>query len=491
MVFQEKKLPLILHPALRPLYAANCDCDCACALDLPQGATVASTSGPWIKQDRAFSMSLEGDWQAFYNPAGPVGVVALNPVALQVLAAFDPPLLPRRAPFLFPGLPPAAVDSAVDSLAEVGLLQPVKAPGVTPSPPSTLSSWIHVTEACNLNCPYCYVRKRPRTMEVEVGRRAVDVLVETAVRHGYSSLKLKYAGGEPTLRFSAIRAIHEHAARRTAEVGLALEGVILSNGIGVTDAMLDQMSRAGMQLMVSLDGGPSAHDRVRAGLDGRSTHAAVVDAVERALVRGLHPNLSITLTSLTLDGAAEAVVFALERGLPFNLNFYRERDAGAAQAPPLVPELDPLVETVLEIFELVRMWPGYPLPLTGILDRARLDIPHDHPCSAGRDYLAIGVGGQVSACQMLLEEPWADLRDGDPLDSVRQRGRTLFEPLAERSACRECQWRASCGGGCPLLQETELHDLYCQAYQFLLPELVRLEAGRLIAGQSARLSWSH
>jgi hypothetical protein len=47
--------------------------------------------------------------------------------------------------------------------------------------------------------------------------------------------------------------------------------------------------------------------------------------------------------------------------------------------------------------------------------------------------------------------------------------------------------RAAYAGGCFLLRETALPDSYCQAHQILLPELLRLEAGRLIALRSARL----
>jgi uncharacterized protein len=228
---------------------------------------------------------------------------------------------------------------------------------------------------------------------------------------------------------------------------------------------------------------------VRARRDGQSTYAAVTETVERAIARGLRPNISITLTSLNLDGAAEAVAFALERGLPFNLNFYRECAGGdpARKTPSLTPNSIKLTDTMLRIFALIRDFPSYPLPLTGILDRARLDVPHSHPCSAGRDYLAIDANGQVSACQMLLEQPWADLADEDPLGKVRQRGENLFTAVDDYPDCNTCLWRAACSGGCPLMRKTMMHERYCQVYQVLFPELIRLEANRLIAHQSTLL----
>jgi uncharacterized protein len=494
MGHKEDTSPLVLHSALYSFLAANCDCDCACAVDLPLRLEAKPASGVWVRQAHAFPIPIEGQWRAFYNPAGPIGLSALNMVAQQVLAAFDVPLSLAGAFRCLPEMTPVQVEEAVDNLVQVGLLQPVGTPLQPPASPSALSGWLHITQACNLDCPYCYVQKRPGAMSTEVGRKAVDKLVEMAVRHGYRSLKLKYAGGEPTLHFPLIQAIHAHAARQTAEAGLDLEEAILSNGVGVTDIMLDAIAQAGMRLMVSLDGGPSTHDQVRAMRDGRGTYALVVDTVERAIARGLRPNVSITLTALSLDGVKEAVAFALERALPFNLNFYRECASGCQQGRDmpslLMPDPIRLVEVMLGIFDVIRLYPTYPLSLAGILDRARLDFSNSYPCAAGRDYLVVDTQGSVSACQMLLSEPWSDLDEFDPLEAVRQRGERVFTPVDEHLDCRECLWRLACGGGCPLMRNTPAHDDYCLVYRALFPELIRLEARRLIAIQSSRPSFS-
>jgi uncharacterized protein len=261
--------------------------------------------------------------------------------------------------------------------------------------------------------------------------------------------------------------------------------VILTNGVGLTDEMLAFAAQAGMRLMVSLDGGAASHDRLRAMPGGRSTYAAVVDGVERALEHGLQPNISITLTSLNLDGAGRAVAFALDRDLPFNLNFYRPCVAGPGGVLPstLVPDPERLVKRVKEILALVARRPDYPWPLGGILDRVQIGVPHAYPCSAGRDYLAVDVEGRVAACQMLLANPWSDLRAAQPLAAVRAKGEALFQRGLEGTACQACPWRKACAGGCPLLRETALHEAYCQVYKALLPQLIRLEVKRLIAAR--------
>ncbi|MFN2226277.1 MAG: radical SAM protein, partial [Anaerolineae bacterium] len=444
----------------------------------------------WVREGELLSMPLEDGWEAVLNRAGPAGVAALNRTAIGVLDAFAQPMQPRQAIRALPDLAPEEIGRAIGRLVRAGLLRPAEGTTLEPATQAALSAWLHLTEDCNLSCPYCYVDRGSRGMSNRVGQRAVDRLMQLAGEEGYAGLKLKYAGGEPTLRFPLIRALHERAARGAARMGLALEEVILTNGVGLTDEMLSFVAEAGIRLMVSLDGGPASHDRLRAMPDGRSTYAAVVDGVERALERGLRPNISITLTSLNLNlnGVGQAAAFALDRELPFNLNFYRPCVAGPGGVLPssLVPDPKRLVVRVGEILALVARRPGYPWPLGGILDRVQIGVPHSYPCSAGRDYLAVDTEGRLAACQMLLANPWSDLRAADPLAAVRAKGEALFQRGLEGTACQACPWRKACAGGCPLLRDTPLHEAYCHVYKALLPQLIRLEVKRLIAARQGK-----
>jgi len=305
-----------------------------------------------------------------------------------------------------------------------------------------------------------------------------------AVRHNYASLQVKYAGGEPTLNLPVVCATHDYAVRHAARAGLELHEVLLTNGVDLPDAALGLLAQAGMRLTVSLDGGPAAHSQTRSRPDGSNTYDSVVSTVDRALALGLQVSISITLTALNLDGVVDAVAVALSRQLRFSLNFHRECRSGQqttrATLSRLQPNPDRLIQVVGQVLALAHRYLSYPLPFTGILDRARLDVPHNYACSAGRDYLAVDPDGRVAACQMLLEEPWTDLEDADPLATIRRRGQDTFRPAADLRNCHLCRWQPACSGGCPLLRGTPLHDSYCRVYRTVLPELARLEGKRLI-----------
>jgi len=466
-------------------HMGQCDCGPACVLALPHRTATLHPAEPWITQAPLYPISAEGEWQVTFNPSGPVGVVALNATARRVLAAFDIPTCVDGLPARLVDLPAATAKEAAHALAQVGLLRPLVTPADQPAASSILSAWFHVSEACNLRCPYCYVPNRPRIASPEVGQRAIDKLVDLAARHNHDALQIKYAGGEPTLNLPVVWATHNQAVRRAAEAGLELREVLLTNGVDLPDTTLGLLAKAGMRLVISLDGGPAHHSQTRNRPDGSQTYDSVVSSIDRALAHDLHVDISITLTALNLDGVPDAVELALSRRLPFSLNFYREchtsQKMARAVLSHLQPDPDRLIQVLGRALAIAGQHLSYPLPFTGILDRARLDIPHYYPCSAGRDYLAIDPKGRVAACQMLLEEPWTDLEDPDPLATVRRHGEDTFKSVLDRSDCRHCQWQTACSGGCPLLRKTPLHLSYCRVYRTLLPELVRLEGKHLIA----------
>jgi uncharacterized protein len=45
-----------------------------------------------------------------------------------------------------------------------------------------LPGWLHITNACNLDCPYCYVRKSSARMDETTGLKALRHIFDTTRR---------------------------------------------------------------------------------------------------------------------------------------------------------------------------------------------------------------------------------------------------------------------------------------------------------------------
>jgi len=275
--------------------------------------------------------------------------------------------------------------------------------------------------------------------------------------------------------------------------GLALQEVLLSNGVALTPTMFDYLKLAGIRLMLSLDGLGADHDAQRPRADGRPTADLVLRAIEQALERGLIPHISVTVSPANVATLADTVRWVLARDLPFNLNFvrwYETRHVPGTSEATFSGQSDQIWESellagVLAALSVIEEVLPRRRLIDGLLDRTSFAGAHAYACTAGRDYLAIDPRGRVARCHMTLDQPAADVWAEDPLDFVRRSGAELHSVSVEqRAECRSCVWRYLCAGGCPLMaDQADGRSPYCNVYRALLPELLRLEGLRILKWQ--------
>jgi len=471
------------------LAGATGTCD-ACA----EAAVCARSWGPaCLDADAALvpaariACSLPGDHQAALSPAAVPSLAILNAPAAYLLHAFEAGCTPASVLAHLPAdYPPEPSRAAIEEMIRLGLLVPAGAqPHLPPETPTTLNAWLHVTNACNLDCAYCYVARSGEAMTPEVGRQAVDTVLRAAVRHGFTGVRLKYAGGEPSLNFLLVTDLHTYARARADEWGLALEEVLLSNGVDLSDRLLATLLAQNIGLAVSLDGLDGSHDAQRPRADGSGTARPVQRTLERAQALGLCPDVTVTVTDRNLDSLAETVAWLLEHDLPFALNFYREHGRSAGRRDLALRD-ERLIEGVRRAFAVIEAnMPRYSL-LNCLLDRVQMAAPHHYPCAAAHNYLVVDHRGRVAQCQMALDHPVSTLWAEDPLADIQNAPDGIPGlSVEEKEGCAGCEWRYWCAGGCPLqaYRATGRYDIrspLCAVYRALMPDLLRLEGLRLL-----------
>ena len=124
-------------------------------------------------------------------------------------------------------------------------------------------------------------------MSLETGQAAIDAIFRSAIANHFQQVKIKYAGGEPLLRFPLILELHSYAKLLAEKHDLVLEEVVLSNGTLLTDVIAKSLKSLGIRLMISLDGFGAYHDSHRPYAGGRGSFKDVSEAVDLALANGL------------------------------------------------------------------------------------------------------------------------------------------------------------------------------------------------------------
>ncbi len=458
----------------------DCDCDCACVSAPSFSFADAPQSALWRKAENLYSLPLSSEYRIFRSSAnGELAVLDLHAVA--VLNDFSAPLSLEKA-----GASNQTLWMA-NQLAALGFLTPQQNSVCAPAPSliPTLAAWLHLTDRCNLRCDYCYLPHIREDMSHETGHAAVDAIFRSAKINDFKQVKIKYAGGEPLLRYSLILELHTYAKALADMHGLILEEVVLSNGTLLTAEMAQTFKMLDIRLMISLDGLGDYHDGQRPYASGRGSFKDVAEAVELSLANGLAPTISVTVSSRTANGLPALVSWILERDLPFSLNFYRENELSASREDLRLDE-EKIICGMLAAFKVIEEHLPKRSFLGSILDRANLSFPHAHTCAVGQNYLVFDQNGRVAKCQMQIQQPVTNVQAEDPLAAVRsdQAGVQNIS-VEEKVGCKNCEWKYWCAGGCPLETHrvTGRYDVQspnCNIYKALLPEALRLEGLRLL-----------
>lgn len=460
--------------------------DCACPTD---GLTLESPSHPINATTQYVTPALHvaqiaSNFNLVFNPIGNAGVVALNHNATTLLQAFQEPRTLSEGIQMMRNSPDAI--SVAQRFIELNLIQPVESRfQVKHSAPKTLTAWLHVTNECNLRCPYCYVSKSADDMEIERGKQAVEAVFRSVLANGFRRVKLKYAGGEATLNFHTVLILHDHAKYLANEHNLELDGVVLSNGVALSDRMINEMKARGIRLMISLDGIGHYHDEHRPFINGQGSFSHVERALDRLSANDFVPSISITVSNRNLAGLAETIEYLLKRKLPFTINFFRENECSTSFTD-LNYQDGSIISAMKEAFAVIEADIPFHSLLGAIVDRANLDAPHDRPCGVGNSYLVINHKGGVAKCHMEVEQSITDISVPDPLQIIRMDQIGIQNPsVDEKEGCKECHWRYWCAGGCPALtyRATGRFDIKspnCHIYKAIFPEVLRLEGLRLL-----------
>lgn len=478
------ELPKILWSSIN----ADMESDCACPVAPTPSIEACVQSFPNVRftiNNDIYEKALGNGYCLFFNPTDPRGVAVLNKAARDILDTFSD--RNHSTDTESSGNSFYSKQDIIEQLIEIDLLKPL---GNVKSKQNSgmfteLVAWLHVTNQCNLRCDYCFVNKTADFMSEEIGVKAIDTIFRSAKVNGFQRVKLKYAGGEPTLNFNLIRLMHERALELSSKMGIEIHEVVLSNGTVLRSDIVDYLVDNQIKLMISLDGIGKFNDEQRRTLGGQGTFQKIQKNLIMLKKKEATPIISITVTGRNHHGLRELTKWLLSQKLPFTFNFYRENNL-SKDFSDLSAENSELATSILEALEEIQNAPPAYSILGMLSDRARLDAYHEHTCGVGNSYMVIDHLGQISKCHMHMKYPITSVFAENPLVVIKQDQGPLQNPnVLEKEGCKNCEWRYVCAGGCPALTlrmtgRTDIKSPYCDIYKMIFPKIVETEAIRLL-----------
>ena len=345
--------------------------------------------------------------------------------------------------------------------------------------PGLRALMLTLTEACNLNCSYCYQRARHGR---PMGLNTLQAALRLAHDLGRGEATIVLSGGEPLLVPELVdRVIVEAGSGDRKRLRIRLN----TNGSLLRPPRLERLVAAGVELQVSCDGVAEAQDRRAAGtwVDLDRLFETIRERYPEYWRRDLA--IAMTVTPANVVYLARSVAWALSRGvhrIRVGLACSPAANGGAWDGTELEAQMMEVYALSLEHLRRTEL-----IPVTYLRPDAAAPSTGPEACGAA-DPTSLGVAadGSVHGCGMLADvarwHPSAEVRRAasvlrlghvaDPDLATRWRERaarppTVVFPRAKRAAprglCQDCPEREGCLV-CPLagLDPLRVPDAHCR-----------------------------
>src|SRR6185503_19739694 len=164
--------------------------------------------------------------------------------------------------------------------------------GGVKSDTTELNVTLLTTLQCNFACDYCFqgdhgdYNKFAEKMTIATAERTAVWMTRELDRVHPERLVLTFFGGEPLLNLPAMYLVTERLSAATAARHVTLITTIITNGLLLTDDVVDRMLPFGLNgVKITLDGDRDTHNRMRPLRGGQGTFDRIVENVRQVAGR--------------------------------------------------------------------------------------------------------------------------------------------------------------------------------------------------------------
>ncbi len=371
---------------------------------------------------------------------------------------------------------------------------------------SELNLTVLTTLQCNFACDYCYqgdhgdYNKFAQKMTMETAVKTAAWIDHELERISPERVMLTFFGGEPLLNLPVMYYLAERAHRGAESRGIPIRISIITNGLLLTEEIVDRMQPLGLQsVKITLDGDKDAHNRMRPLRGGQGTFDRIIENIRKVAPK-IRINIGGNFDETSMDSFPELLDFLSAQDFADRLlrvNFkpvVREDNApalsaaeGARIAPPKVNGKGMIALTPVAAdgrpanslkgtcMTTVGEGGGSSCDTCNLLDDkmeflreetkkhgfATSDGVHMGPCHVhyGNAH-TIGPDGSLYACPGFTGEQAMSVGHIDGRrEAARESVREKFLRLSPWKECGECAFIPICAGGCVTASHIQLGDM--------------------------------
>ena len=316
---------------------------------------------------------------------------------------------------------------------------------------------LHIAHDCNLRCKYCFASTGDfghsrGLMSLETAKTAIDFLLTNSGAR--KKLEVDFFGGEPLMNFEVVKETVKYGREREKESGKNIRFTLTTNGMLLTDEVMDFVNKNMSNLVLSIDGRQEVNDRVRHRVDSSGTYKHILPLIKAAADSRSQENYYVrgTFTRHNLDFAEDVLHLA-------DLGFKQ------VSVEPVVASVDK--DYALKNEDVDIICKEYERLTTEFIKRQKegngfnffhfqLELENGpcvskrlKGCGAGDEYIAITPEGEIYPCHQFVGNErflMGNVNNGILDEGIRRqfKGSNIFT----KEKCKECWCKFYCSGGC-------------------------------------------
>lgn len=319
---------------------------------------------------------------------------------------------------------------------------------------------LHVAHGCNMDCEYCFAGKgeysgKAGIMPLHVGKAALDFLVRESGER--KNLEVDFFGGEPLLNWDVCKELVAYGRELEKKYNKKFNFTLTTNGILIDDDVIEFTSKEMCNVVLSLDGRKSVHERMRHAKVSNGEYEKIIDNFSKLVEarEKLHKEYYVrgTYTAYNKDFATDVIKMAdlgfketsIEPVVIATDADYKLRD----------DDIDYLCNQYekLSLEMLKRRKQGKPFNFYHYnidLNGGPCIYKRVSGCGTGTEYLAVTPTGDLYPCHQFVSDD--DFKLGDVFTGITNiKKQNIFREgnnLYTRNACKNCFAKFYCSGGC-------------------------------------------
>jgi uncharacterized protein len=324
--------------------------------------------------------------------------------------------------------------------------------------PVIKSLCLNIAHDCNLRCKYCFASQgdydthKRELISFDVAKRAVDLLIRST-EGKRQHCEIDFFGGEPLMNFDVVKQTIEYIREQEKIHNKIFKLSLTTNGMLLDPAKVKYLTDQHISLILSLDGRPEVHNRMRPDAGGRDSYdtcarnqvyAAKHRNGEEYYVRGTYTKYNLDFTEdvrhmadLGFEG------LSMEPVVGDDLSYAITDD----DLPRIFDEYDRLTDFYLQRYDEGRPFIYYHFIMD--LYRGPCIAKRLRGCGAGHEYMCVVPNGDIYPCHQFVGQDGyviGNVYEGVTNDTLPALFRDMH--VLNKPECCKCWAKFFCSGGC-------------------------------------------